>query len=193
MKKLLIVLIGVLSFTFVNVSAIELPEVTDHEKVTLYMFRGSGCSHCHEALEYFNENYSKYKDYFNIELYEVWNNSYNSQLMQDVADKKGDEANGVPYFVLGSDFSISGFSESIANQIIETALKEYQNENYTDIVAEVKKGASNIKKESLEDALKDEKIIEDEKNTSNDTIIAVVIFAAIFGGIAGLVALSRKK
>ena len=66
MKKLLIALLCIFSLNVTNVLAdeIELPEVTDHEKVVIYIFRGQGCSHCFDALTYFNDEASKYSDYF---------------------------------------------------------------------------------------------------------------------------------
>ena len=193
MKKVFGLIIIIMSCLLLNVKADELPEVTDHEKVTIYIFRGHGCSHCYEALEFFNDNQEDYADYFEVKAYEVWNNSDNSTLMNDVAETFGDDVGGVPYIVVGDSYSVNGFSQSIGSEIIKAALAEYENEDYTDVVKELSKGNDSLVKESLEEACKEEGIIVDPKDTIHDGIIIFVIFTVILGGGAGLIALARKK
>ena len=95
-----------------NASAIEKPEVTDHEKIKVYIFRGSGCSHCHDALTFLYGLDGEYDDYFTVVSYEVWGNENNATLAQDVAAKLGDKFGGVPYIVVGSkSFAGSTFSK----------------------------------------------------------------------------------
>ena len=193
MKKVFGLITILLSCFVLNVKAVDLPKVTDHEKVTIYIFRGHGCSHCYEALEYFHDNIDTYADYFEVKAYEVWNNNDNSTLMNDVADKLGDEVGGVPYIVVGDNYSVNGFSKSLATEIIDAALKEYENKDYTDIVKQLAKGNDSLKKESLETACKEEGIIVDPKDTARDGIIICIIFVVVLGGGAGLIALARKK
>lgn len=193
MKKLLLIISCVLTIGLSNVYADELPEVTDHEKVTIYVFRGNGCGYCKKALTYFNEVASKYSDYFEVKAYEVWNNAYNNELMLDVAKEMGDELNGVPYIVIGSSYSENGFLDSLGEDMVEKALEEYQNESYVDIVDEVAKGHENAKVQSLREACIEEEIIVETRDTSYDTIIILGIFTVIIGGGVALVAFSRKK
>ena len=193
MKKLLVSLLCLLTFGVLNVNADELPEITDHEKVTIYIFRGNGCGYCKNALTYFNDNADKYSDYFEVKTYEVWENSYNNELLKAVAEKMGDTLGGVPYIIIGDAYSENGFADYLAEDMIDAALTEYQNESYKDLVSEVAKDHANAKQQSLREACIEEGIIVEKRDTSKDWIIVAGIFAVIIGGGAALVVLSRKK
>ncbi|MBE6148454.1 MAG: thioredoxin family protein [Firmicutes bacterium] len=193
MKKFLIAIICLIAFGFLNVSAVELPEVTDHEKVTIYIFRGNGCGFCRNALVYFNENADKYSDYIEVKTYEVWENQYNSDLMLEVAEKMGDELTGVPYIVIGNTYSENGFLDTLGEDMIEAALQEYQSDSYVDLVAEVAEKHESAQEQSLYDSCVEEEIIVVERDTTYDTIIILGIFALIIGGGVALVLFSRKK
>lgn len=190
MKKLLVSLICLLTFGIVNVNAIELPEVTDHEKVTIYIFRGTGCGYCKQALTYFNDNIATYSDYIEVKTYEVWQNQYNNELMLDVAEKMGDELKGVPYIVIGNSYSENGFASSLAEAMVEAALNEYQNPEYVDLVAETSKDHGKAEISSLREACIEEEIIVEK---SDNTLLVLGIFAVVLGGGIALVAFSRKK
>lgn len=190
MKKLLLGLILVITLFTFNVKAVELPEKTDHEKVTIYIFRGHGCSHCYDALNYFNAHAEEYSDYFEVKAYEVWNVKENDELKNAVAEYLNDTVSGVPYIVVGSGYSINGFAESVADEIIENALREYQNDEYEDIVAKLAEG-KNYKQESLEDACINEGIV--KKHGKYDGIIITAIFVIVIGGGAAFIAFSRKN
>ena len=73
MKKVVLsILVALCLLIMPNAKAdVELPTLTDHEKVTVYLFRSSGCSHCQDFIEYFADNYYTYQDYFEIVTYEV--------------------------------------------------------------------------------------------------------------------------
>ena len=195
MKKLLISLICLLTLCVANVHAdeIELPEVTDHEKVTIYIFRGNGCGFCKKALTYFNENASKYSDYLEVKTYEVYNNSANSTLMNAVGQHFGDDTGGVPYIVVGSTYHDSGFTDALGEEMVKAALTEYQNKDYKDVVSEIAEEHSSAKITTLYDACVEDGIIVVERDKSNDAWIVLAIFAVIIGGGVGLIALSRKK
>ena len=138
MKKFLGLLIATVATVFFigNVNAIEKPKVTDHEKINVYIFRGSGCSHCYDALTYLYGLNGEYDDYINVVTYEVWGNQNNSALAKAVAAKLGDEFSGVPYIVIGNK-SFAGFGSDTGTEMIETALDAYQSKKYKDVVASV--------------------------------------------------------
>lgn len=202
MKKYLVLLITIISFAFMtscNAKTISLPEKTNHEKVTVYLFRGKGCSHCADFLTYFSSRYKKYEDYFEIVAYESWNNEDNQKLMLAIKEQLGEEANGsVPFIVIGSDYHLSGFGSKAGEEIINAALEAYQDKNYTDIVAKTSKSEKiNPTKETLLEAAAAEDIIkldetgEVKKGLSDGAIIGI-IFGVIIIGFAGLVIFSRK-
>lgn len=122
-------------------------EETD-EKATIYLFRGKGCSHCYEFLEYVSSDLiKKYGNYFKIITYEVWNNADNAKLMQEVSDYLDDDASGVPYIVIG-DKTFNGYAESM-NEEIESAIKElYDSEERYDVLTQIETNPKETKKKS---------------------------------------------
>lgn len=106
--------------------------VSANEKVNIYLFYGDGCPHCSALEEYLDEEYSTDKD-VKVYKYEVWNDSNNQTLWQKVADVTGEEAKGVPYFVIGKEvlqgYSASDAWESKVDKAIEKAKKTNYNDN----------------------------------------------------------------
>ena len=181
-----------------SASAIDKPKVTDHEKINVYIFRGSGCSHCYDALNFLYGLDGEYDDYFTVVTYEVWNNQNNSALAKAVASKLGDEMGGVPYIVIGEK-SFAGFGSSTGTEMIETALDYYQSKKYKDVVASViKAGSYNEESQTLAQAAYEEGITEvvppvigeEEKD---DTWVVLAVFVVIVGGFGALIYSSRKK
>ena len=97
---------------------------SDSKKVNVYFFRGEGCSHCAEAEEWFDSIKEDYSEYYNLIDYEVWYNTDNSDLMQKVADARGEEAEGVPYIIIG-DKSWNGFDSSYEEDMINQIKSVY--------------------------------------------------------------------
>ena len=50
------------------------------DQITIYMFRGSGCSYCKAFLEYLNEISKEYGKYFQLKSYDVWTDKNNAEL-----------------------------------------------------------------------------------------------------------------
>ena len=213
MKKYIILIIAVLGLLIIpNVSAakIDLPEKTDHEKVKVYLFRGAGCSHCYDFLTYFVDVFKDYEDYFEIVSYESWKDSTNQKLMLAVKKVVGEEENAaVPFIVIGKNYHLLGFGANSGEEIINEALKAYQDKKYTDIVAKaikdekitpnaqtVAKAANSegikVKSEYLEEeGITEENNMKTKKGLSDGVVIGIV-FAVILLGFGGLVLISRK-
>ena len=97
----------------------------DSKKVNIYIFRGSSCGHCFEAIDHFASIYNTDGKYFNVKTYEVWNNTDNNKIMEKVAKKLGDEVSGVPYIVVGKK-SWSGYASSYDNEIMSEVKAQYK-------------------------------------------------------------------
>lgn len=198
MKKILLSVVAfVMLFVMVPfVNAIEKPEVTDHEKVTIYLFRGEGCSHCYDALTYFYDIKDEYSDYLEIKVYEVWKNTNNAELAKDVAEAIGTEfTGGVPLIVVGEKY-VGGFGDGSGEELLEYALDYYQDKNYKDVVEEkLANKTYGETLETLEEAALAEGVV---MNTSThesgkyDTLIVIGIFVVLIGGFAGLVIAGKK-
>lgn len=108
------------------------------KEVTLYLFHGDGCPHCKEEMEYLKTIEKKYKD-LKIVKYEVWYDKENSELLKKVQDTFKITTKGVPTNVIGSTV-ITGFGSS-TGKTIERAVEYYQENDYEDIVSQVKDGS----------------------------------------------------
>ena len=202
MKKVFLGVLVALSLALMpNVKAAEddLPVITDHEKVTIYLFRSKTCGHCHDFLEYFAENYYKYQDYFEIVTYEV-SNADNYELMTTVKERMGEEVDGsVPYIVIGNNFDQLGFGTD-GTDIIEEALNAYEDESYVDYVNQIIEEENLDPVEtSLEEAASEigASVVglngEDPDAGLSDGAIVAIIFGILILGFGGLVLYSRKK
>ena len=147
----------------------------DDAKVTVYVFRGSTCSHCLEAMAHFASIYSDYSDKIDIETYEVWSNDDNASLMESVASALGTEAEGVPFIVIGEKY-FSGYSSTLDEDIASAIETAYEDDEYTDLVKTVAEGGEVTSKED-----------------SGDTAIIIAILVVVIGGCGALVYFSRKK
>ena len=134
MKKIKYLLVAAIILLFPFVASAK-------EKINVYIFRGEGCPHCEEALEFFDtlEADEEYSKLYELKTYEVWYDEENSKLMQDVADALGEEVGGVPFIVIGTK-TFAGYASSMDNQI-KTAIKTaYESDDYKDVVKEVSDG-----------------------------------------------------
>lgn len=112
-------------------------DVNTNKKVTLYLFRGLGCPHCEEAIE-FLENIIDDYPYLEVQTLEVWRNKNNKKLM-DIVSKKLDieVSSSVPLIIIGDEYARRGFADGMENTIKNQIEKAYQSALYKDIVAEV--------------------------------------------------------
>ena len=200
MKKVFLGILVALSLLIMpNVQADDdLPTITDHEKVTVYLFRSSGCGHCQDFIEYFAENYYLYQDYFEIVTYEV-SDKTNYELMNLAKERNGEDRDGVPYIVIGNTFDQLGFGTD-GTEVVDAALAAYEDVSYADLVQEI------IEEEGLEptetslEAAADYYGFtmvgmngEDPNAGLSDGAIVAIIFGILILGFGGLVLYSRKK
>ena len=95
------------------------------EKVNVYFFHGDGCPHCADAETFFNSLDESEKEKFELVKYEVWYSEENAELMQKISDMRNDNANGVPYIIIGDNKWI-GYSSYYDNAIIKQIDAEYE-------------------------------------------------------------------
>lgn len=124
---LVVAIIGVIIYRFVS----------DKEPINVYLFWGNGCPHCENAKEFFSEIEDEYGKYFELVQYEVWYDQDNKSLYKNVKQELNDTADGVPFIVIG-DKTFRGYSSAIDQEIKDTILEKYEDENYVDIVEKVK-------------------------------------------------------
>ena len=103
--------------------------VNANEKVNVYLFYGDGCPHCSALEEYLDENYSNDKD-VKVYKYEVWNDVTNQELWKKVEDVTGEEAKGVPYFVIGKEVMQGYSAGDVWEKKVDKAIGEAKKINY---------------------------------------------------------------
>ncbi len=141
-------------------------------QVVIYLFRGQGCAHCEEFLEYVgNTLIGKFNNNIKLASFETWNDSNNKKLLNTVATFLGDEAGGVPYIVIG-DKSFLGYASSI-NSEIEAAVTALANsKNRYDVFEEINKA--------------------EKKGTSSNTVAVVLWNVSITAVGVGIVILHNN-
>ena len=134
MKKLKYLLVAAIILLFPFVASAK-------DKVNVYIFRGEGCPHCEEALEFFDElsKDEEYSKMYNLKTYEVWYDEDNSALMKSVATALKEEVSGVPYIVIGTK-TFAGYASSMSGQVKDAIKAAYEDDDYKDVVKEVKEG-----------------------------------------------------
>ena len=111
------------------------------------MFRGEGCGYCEAALEWFDSIEKEYGDYFDVVSYEVWYDTTNKELMEEVSTFKGDNATGVPYILVGKYSYPNGFAadtaidsstdKTMGDELLERILEIYESDNRYDVMVEL--------------------------------------------------------
>ena len=178
MKKISFYVLLIVAFLLPVVALAEVkPDkefTADEKEVKVYFFRGEGCSHCAEAEAWFKSIEKKYGDKFEVVGYETWNNEDNAALMQQVAEYKGEEVEGVPYILVGYS-AWNGFDESYTDNIlaeIEELYKQDPKDRY-DIMDYV----SGVKTEE----------------TSESSVLILIILILVVAGVGTGIYFSRRS
>lgn len=151
LKYLFVVFVAFLAMPFMvfadDTEATPTPTPAETEetpsKVNVYLFRGEGCPHCEEMLEFFDSIEEEFGQYYTMNTYEVWYNQDNADLMQDVADKLGVSATGVPFLVIG-DQTWNGYASSYDAEIEAKILSEYNSDSRYDVMTAEEPKANNV-------------------------------------------------
>lgn len=98
------------------------------DQITIYMFRGQGCSHCQDFLNFLASIVEDYGKYFKLESYEVWYDTTNNELKGEVAKTLGDKEGGVPYIIIGKK-SYVGFDETVMGEEMKKLIINGYNED----------------------------------------------------------------
>lgn len=166
MKKFILGLLVVLLLAPIMVFADD-----EKPKVNVYLFRGEGCPHCQEAEEWFASIEGEYGDRFNVVDYETWYNEDNAKLMQQVAESRGEKAEGVPYIIVGN-MSWAGFTDSYESEILNEINSEYSKDviDRYDVMDKLGTGTQKKKKKKEESSSKD--------------VVSLFVILIIVGGVS---------
>ena len=109
------------------------------EPVNIYLFHGKTCPHCLDEEAYLDELVKEYPEgSINLNLYEVWYDEENGDLMKKFSDHFGFEPTGVPLTFIGSSYW-TGFGDSTKEKIHEAIDNQIKTGEFVD-TAEIVKG-----------------------------------------------------
>lgn len=108
------------------------------DQITIYLFRGNGCSYCRSFLEFLNSIVPEYGKYFKVESYETWYNQDNYKFMLEVSTFLGQPAGGVPYIIIG-DQVFPGYASSYDEKIKKAIVDLYNSDDRYDVMEEMEK------------------------------------------------------
>ena len=119
------------------------------DQITIYMFRGQGCTYCRAFLNFLNDNSEEYGKYFKLVSFEVWNDSNNNDLLTKVSNVAGTTAEGVPYIIIGETV-FPGYITEWDDTIKSTIKTEYEKSksDRVDMLAKTEKSDAQAEKEA---------------------------------------------
>ncbi len=134
------------------------------DQVVIYLFRGNGCGYCRAFLTFLNNSVEEYGKYFKVVSFETWYDEENFNLMSEVSQFMGSQAEGVPFIIIG-DQVYAGYSSEYDDSIIATIKSLYDEKDRYDVIKEYNKEAGKTAKA--------------ERRAANGPIIWNFIFTAI--------------
>lgn len=143
----------------------------DKNKVPIYLFRTKGEQKSIDFLNYLNDNYERYGEFFILRSFEVSNNEDNKLLMNNVFDYLRASVQSTPFIVIGNTYFIT-YDESV-NQNIEKSFIELYQSGYKDRLDTIETVKTRYYR--------------------NETLMLSIVFTVIFGFICLVVYLILKN
>ena len=172
-----------------------------NDQITIYLFRGKGCSYCRAYLTFMSNIAAEYGKYFKMVSFEVWNIEDNWNLMNQISYlKQGDIVQGVPYYIIG-DKVFNGYASDYDEDIKKAIVDLYNTEKSkrADIFETAEKeGLTSI--EELQKLYGEAKNGENETTSSNsssenssDVVIVLWTLGFVVVGTAAVIIFNNYK
>lgn len=164
MKKIAKLMFIIISIIFISTNV----NAKETDNLTLYVFKGDGCPHCKAEMDYLDTIKDKYTN-LEIKEYEVWYDDDNASLLTKVESYFNIKRSGVPTTIIGNTV-IQGYqNESSTGKKIERAINFYEENDYKDIVKEIKDGTA------TKNTRKSDKFQEEETKLDKETSVKAPI------------------
>lgn len=164
MKKIAKLIFIIISIIFISTNV----NAKETDNLTLYVFKGDGCPHCKAEMDYLDTIKDKYTN-LEIKEYEVWYDDDNASLLTKVESYFNIKRSGVPTTIIGNTV-IQGYqNESSTGKKIERAINFYEENDYKDIVKEIKDGTA------IKNTKKTDKFQEEETKLDKETSVKAPI------------------
>lgn len=164
MKKIAKLMFIIISIIFISTNV----NAKETDNLTLYVFKGDGCPHCKAEMDYLDTIKDKYTN-LEVKEYEVWYDDDNASLLTKVESYFNIKRSGVPTTIIGNTV-IQGYqNESSTGKKIERAINFYEENDYKDIVKEIKDGTA------IKNTKKTDKFQEEETKLDKETSVKAPI------------------
>lgn len=164
MKKIAKLIFIIISIIFISTNV----NAKETDNLTLYVFKGDGCPHCKAEMDYLDTIKDKYTN-LEIKEYEVWYDDDSASLLTKVESYFNIKRSGVPTTIIGNTV-IQGYqNESSTGKKIERAINFYEENDYKDIVKEIKDGTA------IKTTKKSDKFQEEETKLDKETSVKAPI------------------
>ena len=164
MKKIAKLMFIIISIIFISTNV----NAKETDNLTLYVFKGDGCPHCKAEMDYLDTIKDKYTN-LEVKEYEVWYDDDNASLLTKVESYFNIKRSGVPTTIIGNTV-IQGYqNESSTGKKIERAINFYEENDYKDIVKEIKDGTA------IKNTKKSDKFQEEETKLDKETSVKAPI------------------
>lgn len=164
MKKIAKLIFIIISIIFISTNV----NAKETDNLTLYVFKGDGCPHCKAEMDYLDTIKDKYTN-LEIKEYEVWYDDDNASLLTKVESYFNIKRSGVPTTIIGNTV-IQGYqNESSTGKKIERVINFYEENDYKDIVKEIKDGTA------IKNTKKTDKFQEEETKLDKETSVKAPI------------------
>ena len=168
MKKIAKLIFIIISIIFISTNV----NAKETDNLTLYVFKGDGCPHCKAEMDYLDTIKDKYTN-LEIKEYEVWYDDDNASLLTKVESYFNIKRSGVPTTIIGNTV-IQGYqNESSTGKKIERAINFYEENDYKDIVKEIKDGTA------TKNTKKPDKFQEEETKLDKETSVKAPIIGNV--------------
>ena len=115
------------------------------DQVVIYLFRGNGCGYCRAFLTFLNNSVEEYGKYFKVVSFETWYDDNNFNLMSELSQYMGSQAEGVPFIIIG-DQVYAGYSSEYDDSILSSIKSLYEEKDRFDVITEYNKEVSKAAK-----------------------------------------------
>ena len=114
------------------------------DQVVVYLFRMEDCTHCHDAIKFFNDIVEEYGDKFKMRSFEISKVGANNELYKKVYEYLKIKE-GVPLILIGESV-FRGFKEDTKDKIKTAIEKNYENKITYDIFDAMERSQEEKKK-----------------------------------------------
>lgn len=111
-------------------------ETASVHPVTLYLFWGNGCPHCAQEEKLLKKIQPLYPN-LTIKRFEIWGSAKNRDLMAQVGEKLNTDIQGVPFTLIGKNYTTGYLDENTTGAQIQAYINECSKNECPDIMADL--------------------------------------------------------